>query len=252
MKVRAAVHVHSDWSYDGTWPLREIARAFHRRRYHVVLMSEHDRGFDDERWASYRDACAEASDERLLLVPGIEYSDAENRVHVQVWGEMPFLGEGLETAELLRRVQAFGGVAVLSHPARREVLDRFEPRRSEGLIGSEFWNRRYDGLAPSRDAVRLLERNTSLVPFAALDFHTRRQFLPLAMILDVDGTMTPESVLEALRTKRCRAVAFRLPAVWLAYGPGFLVARGLDWLRRHVARAVRKVEAHRARRTRRG
>ena len=80
--IRAAAHVHSDWSYDASWALPDLARAFARRGYDVVLMAEHDRGFDAERWAAYRMTCAAASSDRILLVPGMEYEDADNVVPV--------------------------------------------------------------------------------------------------------------------------------------------------------------------------
>src|SRR6185312_13160507 len=95
--VRVAAHVHSEWSYDGTWSLSRIATTFARLGYRAVLLAEHDRGFDDERWLAYRAACQQASNWNLLLVPGIEYSDPANTVHVPVWGDIPFLGEGVET-----------------------------------------------------------------------------------------------------------------------------------------------------------
>ena len=84
-EVRVAAHVHSCWSYDADWSLPDIARAFRRRRYDVVLMSEHDRGFDDRRWTDYKRACADASTDDILLIPGIEYEDADNVVHTPVW-----------------------------------------------------------------------------------------------------------------------------------------------------------------------
>ena len=37
-------------------------------------------------------------------MPGIEYSDASNSVHVPGLGRVGFLGEGLETGDLLARV----------------------------------------------------------------------------------------------------------------------------------------------------
>jgi hypothetical protein len=70
--VRVAAHIHSSWSYDAKWSLQDIARAFRRRRYNVVLMSEHDRGFDQQRWVEYQKACMGASAGDILLVPGIE------------------------------------------------------------------------------------------------------------------------------------------------------------------------------------
>ncbi|MEX0746110.1 MAG: hypothetical protein WD118_10960, partial [Phycisphaeraceae bacterium] len=90
--ITAAVHMHSDWSYDGEWPLDRLAACFARRGCRVLLMSEHDRGFDEARWQAYRQACQAASTDRLLLVPGMEYSDPTNTIHILTWGEAPFLG----------------------------------------------------------------------------------------------------------------------------------------------------------------
>ncbi len=54
--IRAAVHVHTDWSYDGSWDLEALARELKRRGYGAVLTAEHDRTFDAGRWARYRGA----------------------------------------------------------------------------------------------------------------------------------------------------------------------------------------------------
>lgn len=82
--LRVAVHVHSSWFYDAEWQLEDIATTFGRLRYDAVLMSEHERGFDQRQWTEYQRACAEVSERhRVLLVPGIEYEDADNVVHVR-------------------------------------------------------------------------------------------------------------------------------------------------------------------------
>jgi histidinol phosphatase-like PHP family hydrolase len=59
--ARVAAHVHSSWSYDAQWSLPDIARAFRRHRYDAVLMAEHDRSFDEHKWADYRLASWQAS-----------------------------------------------------------------------------------------------------------------------------------------------------------------------------------------------
>src|SRR5258708_1224111 len=99
--IKAACHIHSDWSYDGKWPLAELAKEFARRGYGVLMMTEHDRGFSEKRWSEYREACAQASSTDILVVPGIEYSDGANPVHVLTWGAVPFLGENMPTGEML-------------------------------------------------------------------------------------------------------------------------------------------------------
>ncbi len=38
------------------------------------------------------------------MIPGIEYADAADRVHVPTWGAVPFVDGQVATIELLRRV----------------------------------------------------------------------------------------------------------------------------------------------------
>ncbi len=204
MEVLATCHVHSKWSYDGSWSLEALSAKFRRSGSRVLMMTEHDRGFTPAKWAEYRAACTQVSTKEFLVVPGIEYSDAMNRVHVLVWGPVPFLGQDLPTSEMLAAVKAANGLAVLAHPSRREAWKLFDPSWAGLLLGIEIWNRKYDGWAPSQTAPPLLD-STGAVPFVGLDFHTRRQSFPLAMALDITGAVTEDSVVSSLRTRRCSA-----------------------------------------------
>jgi len=210
MEVFAACHVHSTWSYDGSWSLGALSAKFSRRGCRVLMMTEHDRGFTAERLAQFREACAQASSSKILVVPGIEYSDAANRVHVLVWGPVPFLGEGLATGRMLEAVQDAGGLAVLAHPTRREAWNSFDSSWAGRLLGIEAWNRKYDGWAPSRTAPALLQQ-AGAIPFVGLDFHTQRQSFPLSMALNMEENVSEENVLQCLRARRCYARAFGLP-----------------------------------------
>src|SRR5919108_3575647 len=125
--VLAACHIHSSWSYAGRWSLEAIAEELEGRGFGLVMMTEHDRGFTEARRQSHREACAKFSRPNCLLVPGIEYSDASNTVHILVWGPVPFLGEGVPTPELLDVVRRSSGVAVLAHPSRRNAWKLFDP-----------------------------------------------------------------------------------------------------------------------------
>ena len=177
-RIRAAAHVHSSWSYDGRWSLSQIALTFRRLGYDAVLLAEHDRGFDAERWSAYRRGCADASTESMLLVPGIEYSDPSNSVHVPVWGDVPFLGAGIETGELLSRSEEAGAAAIIAHIGRREVWRILQDEWLNRVVGVELWNRKYDGYAPNQPAARLLQERSDLLPFVSLDFHTARRAAP--------------------------------------------------------------------------
>jgi predicted metal-dependent phosphoesterase TrpH len=204
-RLRVAAHVHSSWSYDAEWSLQDIAVAFRRRRYDVVLMSEHDRSFDQQRWVTYQEACRAASGDRITLIPGIEYEDLDNVVHTPVWGEnIPFLGAGRPTLELLRAAQAEGGVAVLAHPWRRNAISCYQPEWAPLLSAVEIWNRKYDGIAPRRTVSRFASEE-GLGQFVSLDFHTSRQFFPLAMSVRLDGDPTPASLANAIRAGQFEA-----------------------------------------------
>ena len=73
----------------------------------------------------------------------------------------------------------------------------------------------------------------------SLDFHTARQFHPLAMVVQIAGDLTEESICEALRAGRARPTAFRLPATTLARAPAWQAMRTVELARKRVARRAR-------------
>ncbi len=237
--VRAAAHLHSDWSYDATWPLPRLAETLARRGYRVALMTEHDRGFSPERLSEFRAACAAASSARILVVPGIEYSDAQNLVHILTWGDVPFLGEGTPTLDTLTRVREAGGVSVMAHPSRKNAWREVTPAWAERLTAIELWNRKSDGWAPSRDAARLASEHR-LPVFAGLDFHRRRQLWPLSVDIEIEGPVSETSVIAGLRSRRWEAKAWGAPAWWFASGAIGGAARAAEWARRTAARNLRR------------
>jgi predicted metal-dependent phosphoesterase TrpH len=242
ISVRVAAHVHSSWSYDAEWSLQDIATAFRKRRYDVVLMSEHDRSFDQQRWMEYQKACIEASTDNLLLIPGIEYEDTDNVVHTPVWGtNVPFLGSGRPTLDLLRLAQAEGAVATLAHPWRRNAISRYQSEWAPLLSAIEVWNRKYDGFAPHREARRLAEQE-GLGAFVALDFHTSRQFFPLAMSVSLQEKPSSFSLIEAIRDGRCRPEFLGFSALRFTRGLEGATLRSLEAVRRGMREPLRRLQ----------
>ena len=176
----------------------------------MVLLTEHDRGFSEAKRLNHRAACAAASSERVLLLSGIEYSDPSNRVHVLVWGDIPFIGEGVPTGDLLKRVREAGGVAVLAHPGRRRAAEMFAPEWWRLLDGIEVWNRKVDGWSPARLALRLM-REHRVSPTVGLDFHNARHLFRLAMGFPRDSECSEASILNAIRRGRARPTVFGCP-----------------------------------------
>lgn len=241
MTVLAACHIHSNWSYDGSYTIEALSEKFSRAGYRVLMMTEHDRGFSPERFCQLRQLCDKASTKDLLIIPGIEYSDAANQVHVLVWGDVPFLGENLPTKEMLGKVKEAGGVAVFAHPFRRNAWQCFERSWGEALSGIEVWNRKYDGWALNRIA-QDLQRSVGAIPFVGLDFHTQKQFFPLGMAMDIDSAVTEQAVLDSIRSRRVN------PRVFGFEVEGELVRHALPILgvaeasRKKCAKASRKMK----------
>ena len=240
--IRVAPHVHSEWSYDAEWPLAQLVEAFRERKYDAILTAEHDRGFDDARWDAYREACAAASTDEVLVVPGMEYEDAESLVHIPVWGEaLPFLGAARPTEELLRDARAADAFTVFAHPARRDAGAAFNPDWTPLLNAVEVWNRHYDGIAPYPGG-RSLAAEQGLRPFVALDFHTRRQFFPLAMLIDVEEPVTAATVVQALGAGRFRTEALGRDALSLGGGVAGKSLLAAERVRKHIRGPVRRAQ----------
>jgi hypothetical protein len=232
--IKAAFHAHSDWSYDGRLPLAEVSRLFADAGYDAAFMCEHDVGFTPDRKRAYDEACAEASANGALLVPGIEYGDPDNRVHVPVWGPVPFLGEEQSTLRVLHATRDSGGAAVIAHPVRREAWRLITPAWLELCAGIEIWTRKWDGWAPNPWAVEQAAA-FGLVGAVSLDLHRRNQLFPLAMELDVAGAATPETCLDALSARHCRALVCGMPVAPLTRGA---VSGALQRIERAVRRPV--------------
>lgn len=247
MKLRAAVHVHSDWSDDGRWSLEALARGFARRGYGAILLAEHDRGWDEARWDSYQQACRTSSTNACLLVPGVEYGDVDNVVHVTVWGDTPFLGAGRPTLEILRAARAAGAVSVLAHPERCDAIERVTDEWATLLTGVEVWNRKYDGWTPSSGALRIAEAYPHLRMLAGNDFHTRRQFFPIALALDT-ASRSVEAIYETLAEGRYRPRAFGRELDFFTQGTPLILAGRLEHLRLRIAGPVRRARRRRRRR----
>ena len=247
-RVAVACHIHSEWSYDAKWTLPALAATFAKRGYRVLMMTEHDRGFTEEKWQAYRVACETATTPEVLVVPGMEYSDPSNTIHILVWGCREFLGENLPTMELLQRVQKRGGVAVMAHPARRSAWEHFDPAWVPFLLGIEIWNRKTDGWAPSRVALPLLE-SAKLRSFAGLDFHDRRQFFPLSMQCRIDGELTGDALVDSFRAGNAESVALGRPVEALVGRRSMVALSAAERFRRSVAAIIRNTKSLKTRAT---
>ena len=238
--MKAVLHAHSTWSYDGRWELDRIARTFGRLGIDAVLMTEHDTGFVPDSFGAYRDACADASTDRCRLIPGIEYSCPDNDVHILTWGLTHFLAEHRPVIETLGKVRAAGGVAVFAHPVRREAWRLFQPDWTPYLSGIELWNRKSDGLTWGAEAARLIAE-TGLPATVGMDFHHTRHFYPLLMRFGIDSHSDVEQALVAeIGAGRGRATALGMRVLDRGGSPGTFPHGPLERGRRALRDLVRR------------
>ncbi|MEO9863464.1 MAG: hypothetical protein ABJO29_00660 [Yoonia sp.] len=208
-QIRVVLHAHSTWSYDGRHRLRQIARLYGALGVRAVMMTEHDTGFAPDQFDAYRQACADASTKRCTLIPGIEYSSPDNRVHILTWGLDRFLGEHRPVLETLRDVQTAGGVAIFAHPIRQDAWQVFDPAWVPYLAGIELWNRKSDGITWGTRAQDLIAL-TGLPATVGHDFHRLRQVYPLTQRFDVDESAVLEpQLVTALAKGNGNPQAFR-------------------------------------------
>lgn len=236
-QIRAVLHAHSTWSYDGRWSLHRIARLYGRLGIDVVMMSEHDTGFDPARFPEYRAACAEASTARCTLVPGIEYSSPENDIHILTWGLTDFLAEHRPVTETLQAVKAQDGVAIFAHPVRRRAWQAFDPAWVPYLSGIELWNRKSDGITWGPEAWALLQ-STGLPATVGQDFHRLKQLYPLTMRFpDLSHSETLEAdLVAALKAGRGVPCAFGRPVLRDGKGPAVQPHQSLERGRKALVR----------------
>jgi hypothetical protein len=171
--MRALLHVHSTWSYDGQSTLEELAAWGAARGIDAILLTEHVNDFDQDKMERYVGEVDALRDLRCRLVPGLEFA---------VRGGFHILGFNLrawtrtvEPLDAVRFIRDQGGIGVLAHPARHacrwpadEVVQQ--------LHGIEVWNSRYDGrFFPPADVIeaarRLGERFEHLRFFGGQDLH---------------------------------------------------------------------------------
>ena len=232
---RSLFHVHSDWSYDGMYSLESLREMFVRYRICIVMMSEHDRTFSQESWARYQEECRKVSDENITFIPGIEYSCPNNITHIGVWGDIPFMGAALSTEVLFKMLIGHNYFAVWHHPEYRDSCRKADLSFLKHIHGVEIWNRKADGMRPSRIAVELCVKH-NLLPFLGLDFHDNRQLFPLWNI--IKGVYSGNAV-QFLKNSSVHPVFAGLsyPIFLKSYMYPFLSVS--DFMRKIVIRSIR-------------
>jgi hypothetical protein len=192
--MKALLHVHSDYSYDGKPSLEDLAAWGAMRGLGAIFLSEHTNDFGREKMSRFVAHCDGLAGELCRLVPGLEFP---------VRGGFHLLGFSIRAFEpivdpvsAVRFIHDQGGLAVLAHPARYKGAWPDDAMLAE-LDGIEIWNARYDGrFVPSERVLAASEavitRQPHLSRYCGQDLHVTLSHRLL--VVDAQATDADELV----------------------------------------------------------
>jgi hypothetical protein len=211
--LRGVIHTHSTYS-DGEYTLGELREVLTAEGCSFACMTDHAEFFDEATLRAYVAECEALSDEKFRFVAGLEY-ECERRMHVLGYGVTTLAGT-TDPQRVIEHIERAGGVSVIAHPmdSMFEWIETFEvlPR------GVEAWNSKYDGRAAPRPGTfhlitRLRRRRPEMLAFYGVDYHWKKQFRGLHLLVECDAPRR-EEVLAALGEGRFVGAKgeLRLPA----------------------------------------
>lgn len=189
--MKALLHVHSNYSYDGQPSLENLASWGESRGLGAILLSEHTNDFDGEKMNRFVVHCDALARERCRLVPGLEFP-VRGGFHLLGFSVREF-APIVDPVSAVRFIHDQGGLAVLAHPARYKGAWPDDTMLAD-LDGIEVWNARYDGrFVPSERVLAaseaVIKRQPHLSRYCGQDLHVTQshRILPIeARATDVD------------------------------------------------------------------
>ncbi len=184
------VHVHSDYSHDGVDTLEMLRDWATQRGVAFIALSDHAEDFSPERWEDFVLHCADLSDERVRLIPGLEFRFAGHTgLHLLALGLERWISPKTPE-EFIAQSRNATPLTVLAHPrlCRYRIPDCV--RAEIGAI--EVWNAGYDTrYLPDVRSIRILHdirrSRASVVGTAGLDQHDSRNDRQTRVVVEDGG-----------------------------------------------------------------
>jgi hypothetical protein len=144
-----------------------------------VLLAEHAQNLDAPEMVSYVQECKNLSNDKVILIPGLEFGFSEYpNLHLLAIGINIFI-EPTDIVTTIKKIHEQDGIAIIAHPSRNNhfVPDEITPL----LDGIEVWNAAYDSrYFPNPASLKLYnnlkEKNRSLLAFIGMDMHSVNGF----------------------------------------------------------------------------
>ncbi|MEP6573676.1 MAG: PHP domain-containing protein [Gemmatimonadota bacterium] len=241
------VHVHSEFSHDGRDSLEGLRDFALEREISFIGLTDHAEDFDAGIYEAYSERCQLLSDDRVRLVPGLEFRfEGFPGLHLLALGLRSWISPATP-AEFASQAPGLSGFTIVAHP----VLPAYQvPAEVLATIDAiEVWNAAYNTrYLPDPRSMRLLhaaQRNRpEIVGTAGLDQHDARNDRETRVILLRPGAPDPLAELRAGRfTNAGRTMRFGSAVKWgparLASLTGIRVLYDLmEGMQERVARAL--------------
>jgi predicted metal-dependent phosphoesterase TrpH len=212
-----AIHIHSDYSHDGRDSLERLRDFGLQRDLSFLALSDHAEDLNAGTFEEYRMRCAELSDERLRLIPGLEYRFAEHPgLHLLALGLTRYL-QPETPEEFLSQAHGSAGLTVIAHP----ILCRYRIPREvlESIDAIEVWNAAYNTrYLPDLRAIRVLHETRrhrpEAVGIAGLDQHDCRNDRETRIVLSGAGADPLEEIQAGRFANQGRTMTFDSRVSW--------------------------------------
>lgn len=205
------VHIHSDYSRDGKDPLERLRDFALDRDIAFIGLTDHAEDFAPELFDEYTAHCRALSDERVQLIPGLEYRFAHHRgLHLLALGLRAWI-EPATPEEFIEQAPPASTLTIMAHP----ILASYGAPEAvtDGIDAIEVWNASYNTrFLPDPRAIALLQRiqrtRPAVIGVAGLDQHDASNDRETRVLLERDQG-DPLAELKAGRfTNRGRTMRF--------------------------------------------
>lgn len=199
--IQGTVHCHSTHSFDGQLSYAELREFFMERDLSFACMTEHIEYLDQAKVDAIFDACETHSDDRFLFVPGIEMD----------YFKIYFLGLDRTAVDFSSHRSQFDSLhpkarmCVFSHPIKARY--RYPQWLIERCDAVEVLNTKHDGrhyLRPQSERLlaRVRKQRPKAVGVAGMDFHGRKHYSGVHLVLRNAVPLTAEAVLTEIESER--------------------------------------------------
>jgi PHP domain len=215
------VHVHSAWSHDSKDSLAALREFALERGLRFVGLTDHAEDFDEQKFDAYRAECANLSDEKVTLIPGLEFRfEGHTGLHLLALGLRRWIMPA-KPADFIQETNGATSLTIAAHPILFKYHAPDEVRG--GIDAIEVWNAKYNTrYLPDPMAIRLLHavRRTrpEVVGTVGLDQHDATNDRRTRVIVDAAAADPLAEIRHGRFQNRGLNMTFGPDVAWPLYG----------------------------------